>query len=275
MKNEVASQWILLRGLAREARHWGEFPKLLQRDLLGGAQNESSNSIVRIDCLDLPGMGAYSEMRSPLSIAALAEFARDKMIELRRRRREEGEAVAQRAYIIAQSLGGMVASYWIHEWPRDFDGCVLINTSFRGYSPFYQRLRPSSLRHLANILRSYRDAIDCERNVLRIVSNRPELYEQVAREWGAVLENRPVSPENFARQLIAAARFQAPEAAPEIPVLVLNSARDRMVHPSCSQEVARRWKAEFRQHPTAGHDIPLDDGPWVAREIAAWVKTLR
>jgi len=273
MKNEVASQWILLRGLAREARHWGEFPELLKKEVQ--ALSGEAGGSAQIDCVDLPGVGRYSEMRSPLSIAGLAEFAREKMVELRRRRRDERQSPAARTYLIAQSLGGMVASHWIHEWPRDFDGCVLINTSFRGYSPIHQRLRFGSLRHLANILRCYGNAAECERHVLRMVSNRPELYDEIAREWGAVLENRPVTPENFVRQLIAAALFQAPKRAPEIPVLVLNSAADRMVHPSCSKEIARRWHAEFRQHPSAGHDIPLDDGSWVAREIASWVKRLR
>jgi hypothetical protein len=25
------------------------------------------------------------------------------------------------------------------------------------------------------------------------------------------------------------------------------------------------------EHPSAGHDLPLDDGPWLVRELGAWL----
>jgi len=58
------SPWILLRGLTRETRHWGEFPARLQHE---GA---------RVLALDLPGNGRLYRERSPASVEALAAQAR-------------------------------------------------------------------------------------------------------------------------------------------------------------------------------------------------------
>ena len=65
--------WVLLRGLARESRHWGEFPRLLQQALPAGDE---------VLALDLPGNGSRWRERTPASVEALAEAAR---AELQRR----------------------------------------------------------------------------------------------------------------------------------------------------------------------------------------------
>lgn len=268
MSVNIDSHWLLIRGLAREARHWGGFPEKLRTALSAGAET------ARVDCIDLPGAGCFSEMRSPLNIADITEFVREKFLEIRRRQRESGEH-PRKTYLCAISLGGMVASQWLDQWTRDIDGCVLINTSFNGFSPLHQRLQPRTLGHFVGILRNLGDAIESERHVLEMVSNRPEIREATAREWGAIHLSRPVSLENTGRQLIAAARFHAPARPPDVPVLLLSSIKDRMVHPACSEEIARRWpKAEFRRHAEAGHDLPLDDADWTVAEIANWYRAL-
>jgi len=33
------------------------------------------------------------------------------------------------------------------------------------------------------------------------------------------------------------------------------------------QHVLPAWGADFALHPNAGHDLPLDDGDWVARDV--------
>ena len=38
-----------------------------------------------------------------------------------------------------------------------------------------------------------------------------------------------------------------------------------------SQQLARAWGRPVASHPTAGHDLPLDDAPWVARRVPAWL----
>ena len=263
-KTEKETHWILLRGLGRESRHWGDFPDLLKESI-----EKASGKPARVDGIDLPGTGRYSEMRTPVSIGRIAEFARGKFMEIRKAQREAGKTVASETFLVAVSLGGMVASRWLERWPEDFSGCVLMNSSFRGVSPFHRRLAPTSYVHLFNILRE-RDVLERERHVLRMVSNRPEIREETARRWAEIAHERPISHENFALQLAAAARFRSGIEVPPCPVLVLCSLADRMVHPSCSQTIADQWNTEIREHETAGHDLALDDGPWVARQIAEW-----
>jgi hypothetical protein len=32
-----------------------------------------------------------------------------------------------------------------------------------------------------------------------------------------------------------------------------------------------RWKTSLAIHPDAGHDLPLDDAAWVARQVRDWL----
>jgi len=94
----------------------------------------------------------------------------------------------------------------------------------------------------------------------------------VLDDWVAWRREHPVSRANTLRQLVAAARYSAPQVRPAVPILVLGSAGDRLVDPRCSLELARRWGTAFAQHPDAGHDLPLDDAPWVADRVRAWLQ---
>ncbi len=261
---EIGTQFILLRGLARESRHWGKFPAELQ-----GAFGGKS----RVDCIDLPGTGRFSEMKSPLFISEITDFAREKYLEIRSRQRESGAEPARTTYLLAVSLGGMIAADWVTRWPDDFSGMILINTSFRGFSPIFKRLRPQSLLHLAHIVRAP-SARDRELEILRMICNRHELRAVTAEEWAKIHDSRPISFENFARQLFAAACFHAPPERPAIPTLVLVSEKDRMVDNSCGKEIAKTWDLDLKIHPTAGHDLTLEDAPWVCERVQAWVSTL-
>jgi pimeloyl-ACP methyl ester carboxylesterase len=167
----------------------------------------------------------------------------------------------------------MVATHWLEQWPSDFSGCVIINSSFKGLSPVYQRLRPRALVHLIRIA-TESDIEKRERNILAMVSNRPEIYDETAKEWARISNSRPVSPENFLRQIMAASRFRMSLRFPSQPILVLNSRFDRMVHPDCSLQIAEMWGCEIRRHPTAGHDLPLDAGQWTAEQIVGWSRRL-
>jgi len=54
-------------------------------------------------------------------------------------------------------------------------------------------------------------------------------------------------------------------------VLLLAGQLDELVNAKCSRALAQRWRCAIRLHPTAGHDLPLDDGEWVSRQIREWV----
>jgi pimeloyl-ACP methyl ester carboxylesterase len=80
-----------------------------------------------------------------------------------------------------------------------------------------------------------------------------------------------VSCGNVVRQLVAAVRYRADPDLP-VPLLVLASQNDRMVDPSASRAIAYRVPgATLKEHPSAGHDLPLDDPQWVLEQIAAWM----
>jgi hypothetical protein len=83
----------------------------------------------------------------------------------------------------------------------------------------------------------------------------------------------PVSRANALRQLIAAARYRAPTHEPATGILLLGSTHDALVNSLCSKALAEAWQVPLALHPTAGHDLPLDDPQWVAREIGEWVES--
>jgi len=116
-----------------------------------------------------------------------------------------------------------------------------------------------------------RDALAREQSILSLVSNRPDIAAETAHRWAGIARDRPLSRATFARQLWAAASYRP--RTPTLPLLVLGSRGDRLVHPACSQAIATRWRSDFRQHPDAGHDLPLDDPAWVAAQICAWLDT--
>jgi pimeloyl-ACP methyl ester carboxylesterase len=69
------------------------------------------------------------------------------------------------------SLGAMVAVAWADRHPDELAGGVLINTSLRPFSPWYQRLRPANYLALLGLLLAG-DAGRRERTILRLTSNR-------------------------------------------------------------------------------------------------------
>jgi len=40
-----------------------------------------------------------------------------------------------------------------------------------------------------------------------------------------------------------------------------------LVSVRCSERLAAQWGVLLQLHPTAGHDLPLDDGSWVVQQI--------
>ena len=95
--------------------------------------------------------------------------------------------------------------------------------------------------------------------------------ETVLPLWQTLRMERPVSRPNALRQLLAAARFQGPQRKPVTPTLVLASEQDQLVSAECSKILATQWQSALRLHPSAGHDLPLDDGPWVAAQVRQWL----
>lgn len=249
----TAPVWVLLRGLVRERRHWGDFPAQLQVALPGSV----------IITPDMPGNGSRCNEVSPATVAGMVAALR---ADLQARR------VSGPVNVLALSLGAMVATQWRAGFPAEIARCVLVNTSMRPFSPFYQRLRwrnyPAIVRELLFGHPASREAL-----ILRLTSERHGGDQQLVRLWTQWQQEYPVTRINALRQLLAASRYRAPDSGAGSPLLILNGAGDRLVDPRCSQRLAQAWRAELRTHPDAGHDLPLDAGDWVARQVAAWAAT--
>lgn len=248
-----AGTWVLLRGLMREQRHWGRFPGQLAEAVLGAD----------VVTPDLPGNGTRHALRSPTTVAAMVAFCRQDLL---------ARGLPPPYSLLALSLGGMVAVEWASRHPGEITRCVLINTSMRPHSRFYQRLRwqnyPAIVRQLLD-----GGVEDQERLILRLTSRHGDAAERAGllQRWLGYQREFPVTRANALRQLWSAARFRAPAARPAAPLLVLSGAGDQLVDPNCSRRLAGAWQAEHQQHPDAGHDLPLDDGAWVAERVANWL----
>ena len=246
------SSWVLLRGLARGSGHWGDFPAVLQQRLGG----------IRVVTLDLPGNGTLHDQRSPTRIEALAEACRERMRAL---------DAAPPYHLLAVSLGAMVALEWAARAPADVAGCVLVNTSVGGLSPWTRRLRPATMPTLLAVALSCGSARHQEAAILRLTSRNPQAAAAVVERWAGLRTSEPVARLNAARQLLAAARYRPPARPPAVPLLLLGSRGDALVVPRCSCDIARRWGGDSALHPSAGHDLTLDDGAWVAAQVERWL----
>lgn len=253
--------WVLLRGLTREARHWGAFPQQLAE----ATQVPSADQVL---ALDLPGNGAFCRETSPRSMRGMVDFARQQLL---------ARGLQPPYSLLAMSLGAMVAADWARQYPLEACRLVLINTSMRPFSSVTERLRPGKglhnwrcLARLAAHWQSTAYADDVERAIHQLTCNQIISRDEDLAAWVRIRKDAPVSAANAGRQLWAAAGFSS-AAAPRCPVLVLSSAGDQLVDPRCSARLARAWQAGHHEHPWAGHDLPHDDAAWVCQRIVGWL----
>jgi pimeloyl-ACP methyl ester carboxylesterase len=239
--------WIFLRGLGRNSDHWGPFLDVFKRHF---PEDE-------IELLDLRGNGLLAHSPSYIDI-------KNNVRDLRARSRfiKEGREIN----ILSISMGAMVAVEWAREYGDDVDELVLINTSERGTSKFWQRLQPLTYPHLAKILARGKTSAEAELEILKMTSRLAD-----KQKWSQVFKNSPSTTRtNFIKQIIAASRYEFPRHKPKSDVLILNSAKDGLVSAACSKNIADQWHLKTHTHPTAGHDLPLDAPEWICDQITHW-----
>jgi pimeloyl-ACP methyl ester carboxylesterase len=245
--------WILLRGLGRERRHWFDFPERMS-DTLG----------VNCQTVDLPGFGQARFERVPTSVSNTAEVVLHRLQGMK-------SASPGPLGVLGLSLGGMVGLELCRRDPERFSHGVVVNSSCNASRP-WQRLRPEGLRLLARSLTTG-DASSREEAIyaLTLSATRERALQHAARA-AALTRTAPVRRRDVIGQLVAAAAF-TPQQIHQ-PVLVLSGRKDRLVSPSCSAALAAVLGAAHAEHPAAGHDLPLDDGPWLVHQIRRWLATL-
>ena len=242
--------WLLLRGLMREGRHWGEFPKKLE-DILG------DNAL----CLDLPGFGTEYGRKVPSTIAKNVSDLRERWLKVK------GEGPHG---IIAMSLGGMVALDWQERHPEDFSSVVIMSSSTMKDSLPYERLRPWGMKQVLNVAKKL-NLQEKEREVLELVSNKRENLEETSKLWAGFAEEYPPKIPSALKQITAAASYFGPKTLNK-KTLFLHGQGDKMVHPKCTVKMAKRLGGDYFLHPWAGHDLAFDDGEWVLNKIKEWME---
>lgn len=240
-------RYLMLRGLAREQRHWGSFPALLTERSGAGAVT-----------IDMPGFGTEVARPSPRTIGEITDDVRARF------RAEHGTAGGPWA-ILGISLGGMVALDWLARHPTDFAHGVVVNTSST-LSPLLSRFQPTNYPQIVRALVSP-STVAQERAILSFVVNRADLdKEALAREWARFADERTPRTSSVLRQLWAASRAQLPAHIAR-PVLVVASRADRLVSVRCSEVIAERLRAPLALHDWGGHDLSVDDPAWLCDEV--------
>lgn len=252
MNHGVKMNWLVLRGLARHQKHWGRFPEQLQKRLGG-----------RVVCLDSPGFGTESHKNSPMTVKGITSDLRNRWV-------QQGET--GKWGIFGHSLGGMIAVDWVNRYPKDFEAVAVMNSSFRGLSPVWKRLRREAFAFLVQIAAA-KGSLKKEEAILKMVTQKGADHPETLESWLGIERAQPSSLKNAVIQILAASRFRAPSHL-EIPMLVLSGAGDQMVNSTCSHQLAEHFGAELRMHPSAGHDIALDDPEWLIEHLVHFTHQL-
>jgi pimeloyl-ACP methyl ester carboxylesterase len=237
--------FVLIRGLLREARHWGKF--------IGSLQQQFPEATILTP--DIPGNGQLHHVPSPKSITEMTDALRKQIL------------IAQPFRLIGLSMGGMIAIDWMTRYPDEVEAAVLINTSAKSLSPFYYRLYWRVYPHILKMI--FYSPMRKEANILRLTSNRYRQDSELLGRWQQWQRECPVSTSSARNQFLAAIKFSL-TTKPRQPFLIVASRADRLVNSRCSQKLAEIWQADFVQHTSAGHDLPLDEPEWLAETIRNW-----
>lgn len=240
--------FVLIRGLMRESRHWGIFPKLLQQQFPDAT----------ILTPDIPGNGRLCQQTTPSSIQCITEQLRQQI------------NVDESIVLIGISMGGMIAIDWMTRFPFEIKSAVLINTSARPLSAFYQRLRWQIYPDIVSMFWLTRSAQ--EKKILELTSNYYRDNISLLNKWCSWQQQYPVSAKNAGNQLLTAARFSI-QHKPWQPLLVVTSVADRLVDYRCSLTLHQHWNTAYAQHTSAGHDLALDEPDWLTKQIRQWIDT--
>lgn len=239
---------FMVRGLARETRHWGVFIPNIQKSFPDAV----------IHPLEIPGTGRLKHQTSPTSI--------DDYVQILRQQYLYNITENDDCKIIGLSLGGMMAAHWLAHYPQDFSAAVLINTSGR-ISTISKRLKITGGLRLLMAL-CHRDPFRREKKLASLLCNLAD-QDKTAHDWAQISKTAPVSLLNFLRQFYAAATFKLP-ANNVVETLILCSRRDRLVSYESSGDIAFLWQKEYFCHDEAGHDLTTDDPNWCIEQLRSW-----
>lgn len=224
--------------------HWADFPSTLK----------SLNPNIEIEILEIPGNGHRCHETTFIDI--------EKII-LDLRSHSKFVKTHQTFNLCGVSLGGMICLKWAEFFPEEISSVSIINSSLHSLSPWHYRLNPKNYK---KIIRSFfsSDIHSREDMILGMTSNNPFASEVYLEKYVAFAKKFPLTKSNFLRQLFLASIISI-DSPPSAPLKVICSIKDNLVNPSCSYAIAKKWGVPVIPHPSAGHDIPLDDPDWLAK----------
>lgn len=237
---------ILLRGLTRGNGHWGDFPGKLKSALPN----------FEIELMEIPGNGTRSIDLTPTNPIEVIEYIKKYSASFKK---------TKQLHLCGISLGGMIGLKWAEAFPNDLKSLIIINSSLNQLSPFYERLRPTSYVKVLSALIG-QNSQQREELILKLTSNNFFETKKYLNQFSIFSEQNPFQRINFFRQLLLAHRIQL-SAPPKIPIAVIYSQNDRLVQCKCSEKISNWLKVSSYIHPTAGHDLPLDDPDWLIEKF--------
>ena len=242
---------ILIRGLARWSKHWGDFPKHLK----------SLKAITKIITPDNLGTGEYLDKPATTDMKDYVDHIRNSLPKTKKKR-----------FVLGVSLGGMIATHWAYHYPEELKGLIVINTSYGKLSSPLKRLRPKAALQFAK-MGTANTTKKMEQSILNLVSNQSqEKQDSLLDDWMKAAEETPMKMKDIAKQLFAAKSFKGFHVPCPIPMLVVASRGDGLCHWECSESIAQHCGATFRIHETSGHEIPLDEPEWLSGVIKDWIE---
>lgn len=243
---------VLLRGLVREKRHWGDFPAKLKKAF----------PKAKVLTPEIQGVGEYHAITSPRNFDEMIAFMRKNI---------SNDLSNGPTMVVAISLGGMLARRWDELYPGDFQKMVLINTSFKGINPLFKRLRFGSFMRFLKVFAT-RSAEKREELILQTVSNTPGKRKELLKPWIQIQADAPVNRLSALNQLAAALTFSPSKEAPNSDLLFLAGKKDRLCSYECSVKLHNLWGGQIEIHPKAGHDLPADDPDWLVEKISSFAQ---
>jgi pimeloyl-ACP methyl ester carboxylesterase len=225
---------LLVRGLGRSSRYWGEL-----RDLLGRS--------FHLLLTDNRGVGRSDAPWPPYSTSLMAD---DHAAIL------DAAGVA-RTHVFGMSLGGMIAQQLAIRHPTRVERLILGCTTPGGH----HAERSGALLALVRASISPIDrAIQITAPLVlsgETLRQRPEVVEQ----WRAIARDEPKNRIGRIGQFLAAGRHDAWAQLAHItaPTLVVTGDADRLIPPGNSRLIADRVPgARLHSIPAAGHDFAAD-----------------
>jgi alpha-beta hydrolase superfamily lysophospholipase len=241
--------WLLLRGLTREAGHWGDFPQPAAGRLAGA----------RILAIDLPGNGTLHRQASPSTIPAMVAACRAELAT---------RGVAGPVHLVAMSLGAMVAVAWAAATRMSL--AAACSSTAAGAST------PASAPATGKLAAADVGTPETDGPGQGGGDPAPD-QPQGPRMCSTTGKGSPGSTPCRHATPCASCSPQ-PASRPRHRSLECRcwccGGQDALVSPECSLAIARRWDLPVHLHPDAGHDLPLDDGAWVAARIKDWAAWL-